>query len=236
MTDGPPRIRRYQAADLDDLYRICLQTALNGDDATSLFSDPMLPGQLFAAPYAIFEPSLAWVAEDGTGVGGYVLGALDTLAFEQRLERDWWPALRARYPDPRQLDDAISEPERHALQGIHRPFSADPALVSSYPSHLHIDLLPRLQGRGLGRRLIETLLAALRASGSRGVHLHAALANRRAAGFYRHVGMTELPAAGVRVFAMRLADGTVDSVAASGAMPDPETAAPDPTARRVTPE
>jgi len=205
MADDLARIRQYQPADLDDLYRICLQTADNGRDATHLFSDPMLPGHVFAAPYAIFEPSLAWVAEDAAGVAGYVLGALDTEAFAERLERDWWPALRARYPAPQQLAEAPSEAERWMLQGIHQPFVADPDLVGRYPSHLHIDLLPRLQGQGCGRRLIETLFGVLRASHSRGVHLHVGDANERAAGFYRHVGMTELPSPAGRVFALNLA-------------------------------
>jgi ribosomal protein S18 acetylase RimI-like enzyme len=208
VADDAAWIRPYQPADLDDLYRICLQTADNGQDATALVSDPMLPGHVFAAPYGIFEPSLAWVAEDAAGVAGYVLGALDTRAFEERLERDWWPALRARYPDPRELADTASELERIALQAIRWPITTDPALVSRYPSHLHIDLLPRVQGRGFGRRLIETLFAALRASRSPGVHLHVGRANERAAAFYRHVGLTELPAIGVRAFAMKLADET----------------------------
>ena len=206
MADDPAKIRPYRPADLEDLYRICLQTADSGQDATALFSDPMLPGHVFAAPYGIFEPSLAWVAEDSAGVAGYVLGALDTRAFEEHLEHDWWPALRARYPDPEQVPAAVPELELFTLQAIHQPFTTDPGLVSRYPSHLHIDLLPRLQGRGFGRRLIETLLAALRASGSSGVHLHVSRANQRAAEFYRHVGMTELPAAGTRVFAMKLAE------------------------------
>jgi ribosomal protein S18 acetylase RimI-like enzyme len=206
MAEDPAQIRPYQAADLDDLYRICLQTAASGQDATTLVSDPMLPGQVFAAPYGLFEPSLAWVAEDEAGVAGYVLGALDTRAFEGRLERDWWPALRTRYPDPRQLADPPSELEWLCLQAIHQPFTAAAALVSSYPSHLHIDLLPRLQGRGLGRRLIEILFAALRADGSPGVHLQVGRTNHRAVAFYQHLGMTELPPGGARVFAMTLAD------------------------------
>jgi ribosomal protein S18 acetylase RimI-like enzyme len=207
MADDSVTIRLYQPADLDDLYRVCLQTADSGQDATALFGDPMLPGHVFAAPYGIFEPSLAWVAEDAAGVAGYVLGALDTRAFEQRLERDWWPALRARYPDPRQLPGERSAPEQLCLQAIHEPFTADLQLVSRYPSHLHIDLLPRLQGRGLGQRMISTLFGALRAAGSRGVHLHVSPANQRAVGFYQHVGMAELPAAGARVFTMTFADG-----------------------------
>jgi hypothetical protein len=32
----PARIRPYQPDDLDDLYRICVQTADNGQDATSV--------------------------------------------------------------------------------------------------------------------------------------------------------------------------------------------------------
>jgi ribosomal protein S18 acetylase RimI-like enzyme len=207
MPDDPAQIRPYRSADLDDLYRICLQTADNGRDATALFGDPMLAGHVFAAPYGIFEPALAWVAEDAAGASGYVLGALDTRTFEERLERDWWPALRARYPDLGQVTDTVSELERLCLRAIHEPFTTDPGLVSRYPSHLHIDLLPRLQGRGYGRRLIETLLAALGAGGSSGVHLHVGRANERAADFYRHVGMTELPTAGgARVFAMKLAE------------------------------
>jgi ribosomal protein S18 acetylase RimI-like enzyme len=211
MADDQAQIRACTLADLDDLYRVCLQTADSGQDATALFGDPRLPGHVFAAPYAIFEPSLAWVVEDAAGVGGYVLGALDTQAFEKRLERDWWPALRARYPDPRRLTGAKSGPEQFALQVIHEPFVSHPQLVSRYPSHLHIDLLPRLQGRGFGRRMIDTLFGALRAGGSRGVHLHVSRANQRAAGFYQHVGMAELPAAGppaagARVFAMTLAE------------------------------
>ena len=100
MNSEPVRIRPYQPDDLDDLYRVCLQTADNGRDGTSLFRDPKLPGHVYAGPYAIFEPSLAFVAEDTAGVGGYVVAALDSQAFEQRLERDWWPALRATYPEP----------------------------------------------------------------------------------------------------------------------------------------
>ena len=40
--------------------------------------------------------------------------------------------------------------------------------AAEYPAHLHIDLLPELQGQGWGRRLIDTLVAALRERGVRG--------------------------------------------------------------------
>jgi hypothetical protein len=82
------RVRPYQSNDLDDLYRICVQTADDGEDGTSLFRDPKLPGHVYMAPYVTFEPSLAFVAEDASGVAGYVVATRDSLAFEQRLEYD----------------------------------------------------------------------------------------------------------------------------------------------------
>jgi ribosomal protein S18 acetylase RimI-like enzyme len=195
------RIRPARPDDLDDVYRICLLTADSGQDATPLVRDPKLPGYVWAAPYVMFEPSLAFVAEDAEGVAAYVLGALDTRAFEERLERDWWPGLRPVVPE---REHYLSPLEQIATQDIHHPWLAPDDVVASFPSHLHIDLLPRLQGRGLGRRLMDTVLASLRDQGSPGVHLDVAPSNHRAAGFYRHLGFGEFPAAGLRVFTMDL--------------------------------
>jgi GNAT superfamily N-acetyltransferase len=200
-------IRNYRPDDLDDLYRICLRTGDRGGDATSLYQDPKLIGHTFAAPYGLFEPSLAFVAEDEAGVGGYVLAALDSQAFDERLEREWWPPLRARYPDP--AAEGIPEEEWTADQRMahhmHHPRPRQEELLKEYPSHLHIDLLPRLQGSGHGGRLIATLLDALRAQGSPGVHLFVGASNERAVGFYRHAGLSELDVVGdFYLFAKRI--------------------------------
>jgi ribosomal protein S18 acetylase RimI-like enzyme len=196
MDREPARIRGYRPDDLDDLYRICLQTADDGKDASALFGDPELPGSVYMAPYVTFEPSLAFVAEDAAGVGGYIVAALDSQAFAQRLERDWWPALRARYPQP---SPDLTLPEQYALQNVHHPFSAPREVAERFPSHLHINLVPRMQGRGTGRRLVATLISALRAHGSPGLHLLVAEANQRAVRFYRHTGFTELSPIGAHV-------------------------------------
>lgn len=187
------RIRPYRPADLDALYRICLLTGDNGGDGTHLYRDPWVIGHVHAAPYGIFEPSLAFVAEDHEGVGGYILGARDSLAFAARLERDWWPRLRGRYPEPAGVPEEEWTADQRKAHSIHHPWPADPELSARYPSHLHIDLVPRLQSGGHGRRLMNALTAALREQGSPGVHLHVHAANERAIGFYRHVGFTERP-------------------------------------------
>jgi GNAT superfamily N-acetyltransferase len=205
VSPEPVRVRQFQPGDLGDLYRICLLTADSGEDATPLYGDPQLPGHLYVAPYAIFEPALAFVAEDGDGVGGYTVAALDTAAFERRLERDWWPGLRARYAGPSaEAAGGMSDAERLARYSIHQPWRPSRDLLQDFPSHLHIDLLPRMQGHGVGRRLIERLAAGLRARGSPGVHLLVGRRNTRARGFYDHVGFTELPTEGGGVFVMDL--------------------------------
>jgi ribosomal protein S18 acetylase RimI-like enzyme len=207
MNTEPARIRPYRPDDLDELYRVCLVTADNGHDATPIFRDPRLPGYVYAAPYAFFEPSLAFVAQDAGGVGGYVVAALDSQAFERRLERDWWPALRASHPEPSQdLAGDLSPQEQFALRVIHHPWSTSDELASAFPSHLHINLVPRLQGQGMGRQLITTVISALRDQGSHGLHLHVGHGNQRAAAFYRHVGFVELPADDVHVFTMNFAE------------------------------
>jgi ribosomal protein S18 acetylase RimI-like enzyme len=198
-------VRLYRPGELDDLYRICRLTADNGQDATPLYRDPVLVGQVFAAPYALFEPSLAFVAHDEAGVGGYVLGARDSQAFEQRLERGWWPLLRSRYPDPpASLDPARWTADQQMAHLIHHRYAVSDELARNYPSHLHIDLLPRLQGRGQGRKLIDTLADALRRQGSPGVHLNVSPRNHRARAFYQHLGFTALPASSASLFVMDL--------------------------------
>jgi len=185
-----PQIRDAQPGDLDALYRIALATGDSGADAAHLHRDPKLVGHLYAAPYAVLEPAFALVVEDASGVGGYIVGARDTLAFEARLEAQWWPALRRDYPDPRGDPSSWDLDQLRAYQ-IHHPRPPPARITAPYPSHLHINLLPRLQGRGLGKALIDAWLARIETAGSRGAHLGVSPANHRALRFYRAYGLEE---------------------------------------------
>ena len=185
-----PTIRDVQPGDLDALYRIALATGDSGADAARLYEDPKLVGRLYAAPYAVLAPEFALVVEDASGVGGYIVGALDTLAFEARLEAEWWPALRRDYADPAGAPKDWSLDQLRAYQ-IHHPRPPPARITDPYPSHLHINLLPRLQGRGLGQALIDAWLARLAAAGSRGMHLGVSPVNHRAIRFYRAYGLEE---------------------------------------------
>ena len=182
-----PEIRPLRSSDRDALYDICLKTGDAGADATALYRDPKLLGHLYAGSYAALEPESAFVVEDGEGLGGYIVGAYDTHAFETRAEHEWWPALRERYSDP----EALPEAERHLALSIHKPWRTPRRITEPYPSHLHINLLPRLQGGGCGRLLMNTWLAAMRERGSPGAHLGVGMRNERAVRFYLAYGFAE---------------------------------------------
>ena len=179
----------YQPGEEQALYEICLLTGDSGVDASGLYRDPALLGEVYVGPYLRFAPAHALVAVDAAGVAGYVLGAPDTVGFEAECERAWWPALRARYPLSSHPEDT---PDGRIVRLIHKPPVASPDVVERYPAHLHIDLLPRIQGQGDGRRLLTALLDGLAAAGAPGVHLGVGLANQRAIGFYRRMGFTEV--------------------------------------------
>jgi len=187
--DRAVAIREVTPADHDACYDICLRTADSGGDATGLYADPTLVGSVYAGPYLSVAPGLGYVAADADGVAGYVLGTADTRAFEAACEADWWPALRAQHADP---GPSPRTPDDRMRRLIHRPPTGPDAVVRDHPAHLHIDLLPRLQGTGAGRALMERILARFAAEGAGGVHLGVAPENDRAIGFYLHLGFTVL--------------------------------------------
>lgn len=189
---GDP-IRAYRASDRDALYRVCVQTADRGGDASPLHRDLSLTGAVWVGPYLEREPELASVLDDGAGAQGYVIGALDTLAFERWRDTQWMPRLRELHPadefEPGTRDAAL-------VTLIHHPMTAPLEVSSRYPSHLHIDLLPRWQSGGWGRLLIERLFRQLTDRGSSGVFLGVNPDNERAVGFYRHLGFEPLVVGG----------------------------------------
>jgi hypothetical protein len=162
--------RRAVLSDIPYVYEICLKTGDEGKDASPFFYDPYLLGQYYAAPYLLYRDSICFVAEYEHRPQGYIVGVPDTEAFNRWLEEVWLPPLRKRYPSPPEggtFPPAIirSEKEENILAVIHRnhssPSEEDQSLFKNYPAHLHIDLLPSLQGKGLGRVRMKNLCEEL---------------------------------------------------------------------------
>jgi ribosomal protein S18 acetylase RimI-like enzyme len=185
-------LRPLQPRDIDALYAISLATGLAGGDASSLYRDGKLMGHIYSAPYASLQPDLCLVAEDEAGVAGFVVGAADTFAWEGRLEREWWPRLREQYPAPDQARMAEWSHDQRRVAMIYDPKPVPAVIVQSYPSHLHINLLPRLQGRGTGSRMFAAWLAIAAARAIGPMHVGVNRLNTRAVSFWCRLGFVEL--------------------------------------------
>jgi ribosomal protein S18 acetylase RimI-like enzyme len=187
-------LRRATAADHDALADVCLKTGDAGKDATKREDDPRLLGLIYAIPYQVLEPDLAFAIDGPEGVSGYLFGALDTHAFNARLAKDWYPRLQAEMADPGP-DSANWRGSDWARRQIHHPDFTTPKALAAYPSHGHIDLLPEARGKGIGRRAMAFLEQRLAAAGSTGLFMQVDPKNRDALGFYAAVGFERLRSA-----------------------------------------
>ena len=199
-SDADALLRWARADDRAAVSEICRRTGDAGQDAMDTLVHGELYGLLWAEQYVVHAPSFALVAELDGVVQGYVLAAPDTAAFETLLEARWWPSLRDRYP----LPGDGTEVDRRLVAYLHHPPRTPVAVTDRYPAHLHIDLLPSLQGRGLGRRMISAIEQRLTEAGCAGLHLGVDPRNEHAIGFYEHLGYTPRRVEGTVLFTKRL--------------------------------
>lgn len=190
-------IRPVQADDLDAIYAISLATGLAGEDAAPAYADGRLIGYIYSAPYVLLEPRLAFVVEDEAGVGGFAVGTADTVAWEERLEQLWWPALRLHYPRSSGEHARRWPQDQRRITMIHRPPRTPASITGQFPAHLHVNLLPRMRGRGFGRQLVGRWAAALGEAGARATHVGVNRANSGALRFWERLGFRDLPRDGL---------------------------------------
>jgi ribosomal protein S18 acetylase RimI-like enzyme len=187
-------IRRAVLSDLPYLYEICLKTGDESRDATPFFSDPYTIGQYYAAPYLVYQKGICFVADYEHRPQGYVVAVPDTVAFDKWMEEEWLPPLRKRYSEP--FPKTCSDKENAIIALLHkRRFPVDMAAqpyLAKYPAHLHIDLLPCIQQKGFGRKLMDSLFAELSHQKVSGLHLGVGSSNTGAVAFYQKTGFTVL--------------------------------------------
>jgi len=189
-------IRPARPDDQAGAYYVCLKTGDHGRDGESFYQDdPDALGRIFVGPYIEFEPQLSLILEDAEGVCGYALAALDSRSFYERYEHEWRPRLCQEFPMPGGAPSTWTRAET-VHSWYHRPDYFCPEPYEQYPSHMHIDLLERARGQGVGRRMMEQQMVKLRELGSPGAHLAVSVRNAAALGFYASLGFQELTRTG----------------------------------------
>ena len=207
-TTTPEHVPKYflRAATEEDggaLVDICVRTGgAGGSDASSMFArDPGILGERYALPYLRLEPELCAVAvESETGyIVGYAVATLDTGEFCARIQVDYLPGVRDRYPDPHQKPRSAWTAEDLVARDLHDPLCGRPPRGLDddfYAAHLRVHVLPEARRAGLGTRLATELLGRLREAGARGCHAAVPAADVRARRFAESLGFRPLPAPG----------------------------------------
>lgn len=191
-------VRPYKKGDRDAVFTVCHKTGFFGEDASPHFGDKKLFGILFSSYYIDYEPENAFVVEDGKEVKGYIIGTSDTIGQIEGFSQLVIPRaikrmfMRTIFRYPKDILFLI------ALKG-HEEFERrlyKEELLEKYPAHLHINLLPDYQGKGLGSRLLKKFEERMRRSKVSGIHLVTSTENKKAIPFYRKMGyevIDELP-------------------------------------------
>jgi len=182
-------IQSYKPEDKSSLYNICLQTGDSGKDATTLFTDPLVLGHIYAGPYMKYEPQSVFVVHDKEGSCGYIMGAMNSIVFYDWMNNNWLPDIRNNYNQPSGDPSKWNKTEKTINHLFDPP---NKKLFAEFPAHLHIDLLPRAQGKGQGKLMMDHYIYHLRNHNIMGVHLELSLENERAFKFYKKYGMHEL--------------------------------------------
>ncbi|KAF5333706.1 hypothetical protein D9611_002390 [Ephemerocybe angulata] len=198
-------IRQALEQDEPSLSKICLLTADAGNSAEHLHDYPELPGLVYAIPYIKLPTTWGFVLEDQTTnkVVGYILGTKDTRTYESYATEHWWPPLALKY-----APDAASKPgDVYYTNLLRNMYTVSEANVQFSPAHLHIDILPEYQRKGLGRKLIGRAVEYLRGEGLEGVWVGLDPRNLAVRVFYEKLGFKQIDGApDVHQLGLRLAD------------------------------
>lgn len=181
-------IRNYKPTDIRYLYDICLKTGNSGKDASRMYRNIFLLGEFYAAPYVKFHPELAFILEENGIPLGYIIGTDDSIRFRQLTEKYWFNVLRDKYPYP---SDTDKSDDAKIVRLIYNGYSPREELTA-YPAHLHIDILPAGQGKGMGRKLIHTFINKLKELNVPALHLEVGKKNINAINFYKKTGFEQL--------------------------------------------
>lgn len=168
-------IRKYEPKDKEQVTYICL------NDMFGKYEQSLIDyvEWMFCRYYIEVEPQNCFVAVDENDKPvGYCYGAADY----DKYHADFEPYIRKveSLKDREYLKDALVEMYDHAI------YKGD------YPAHLHIDILPDYQSKGIGSKLINAFCDNIKAQGIDGVMLIVGSENEGARRFYQRNGFTLL--------------------------------------------
>ncbi|MBE6800223.1 MAG: GNAT family N-acetyltransferase [Ruminococcaceae bacterium] len=169
-------IRKYQEKDFEATKYVCIHDMIGkkGWETVLEYVETM-----FCRYYLEKEPENCFVAVDENDKPiGYIYGVKDYDKYQENFS-EYINAV-AEIENRRFLAEALTEMYDHAIY------------KKDYPAHLHIDILPDYQSKGIGSKLIKAFCDHLKASNIKGVMLIVGTDNDGARRFYERNGFVLL--------------------------------------------
>ena len=169
-------IRKFESKDFEATKYVCLNDMLGKEGYEKIIEYVEI---MFCRYYLEKEPENCFVAVDeNDNVVGYTYGVKDYDTYQENFA-DYINAV-AELENRRFLSEALIEMYDHAIY------------KKDYPAHLHIDILPDYQSKGIGSKLIKAFCDNLKEQGVKGVMLIVGCENDGARRFYERNGFTLL--------------------------------------------
>ncbi len=188
MTD--PFVRPYAPRDREAVRRLCFETGDAGATASRYFPDAELFADLWTLYFTDHEPDASWVVEEGGVVRGYLTACLDAGLFRRRMGY-----VGAQVLSGALRRGSLTRSWLWRLLAANAPLwfrGGGPRLPAGRSALFHINLALEMRGRGVGKLLIETFLAAARARGLSFVHGAIREDNAGTRRFFSRMGFQDL--------------------------------------------
>lgn len=165
-------IRPYEERDKENVRFVCLNAE---GPCKSTKRGINFALAVYCDYYIENEPENCFVATDENDKAiGYVISAENFDTFKEKYLSDYYTRIAKReYRKRKSGLRAIASQEKYR---------------EDYPAHLHIDILPEYQNKGLGRKLMDALCDNLRSKGVKGVMFTVWHKNYNAIKFYEKYG------------------------------------------------
>lgn len=169
-------IRKFEPKDFEQTKYICLNDMLGKPNYEKVIEYVEV---MFCRYYLEKEPENCFVAVDENDKPiGYTYGSSDYDKYQENFSE--YLKMVEEIESRKFLADALTEMYDHAIY------------KEDYPAHLHIDILPDYQSKGIGSRLIKAFCDNLREQNVKGVMLIVGSENEGARRFYERNGFTLL--------------------------------------------
>lgn len=169
-------IRKYEEKDKENVQFVCLNS--EGPDNAPDEETGKFILITFCNYYLENEPENCFVVDDDGRAVGYIICAENYDKYKKIFDRDYLPTTEKFGPERYKWALNSSAPQSK--------------FKDEYPAHLHIDILPDYQSKGIGSKLIKAFCDNLKEKGVKGVMLIVGTENEGARRFYERNGFTLL--------------------------------------------